>query len=583
MLNSLLTKGDIVKKIMCIWLCLLILLCGCNVDNEPDKTNPSKTTSSSTTIATDGGTNGSTSGSHNSSAPVTPPGSTTGSYIPGTTSSGTGGTHTTTDKVTGTTAPTLPICAHKDSNNDTICDVCRVSVIITFDFYSINDLHGKFADADSNIGVDELTSYLKNARKTDENAIFLSAGDMWQGSSESNMTKGKIVVDWMNELDFAAMAIGNHEFDWGEEYVASNAAMAEFPFIAINIYDRQTNALASFCTPSVMVEGDGLQIGIIGAIGDCYSSIAVDKCDEVYFKTGRDLTNLVKNEADRLRREGADFIVYVLHDGYGQSKSGQMSSSQLASYYDISLSDGYVDLVFEGHTHQGYRIQDEHGVYHLQNKGDNKGGISHVEIAINAVTMDSSVNIAELVNTYVYQNLEDDAIVNQLMDKYQNQIAPADRVLGYNTRYRRSDELLQTAAQLYYEVGEKTWGDKYKIVLGGGFMSARSPYNLPAGEVTYGELQTILPFDNQLMLCSIKGSYLRSKFLETSNDRYYIHCGTYGNSIRNNIDPSATYYVITDSYSAYYAPNHLTVIEEYDPNVFARDLLADYIEAGNFS
>jgi 2',3'-cyclic-nucleotide 2'-phosphodiesterase/3'-nucleotidase len=157
---------------------------------------------------------------------------------------------------------------------------------------------------------------------------------MWQGSSESNMTKGKILVDWMNQLDFTAMAIGNHEFDWGEEYIASNAAFAEFPFIAINIYDRATNQLVDYCSPSVMVDRDGLQIGIIGAIGDCYSSIAVDKCDDVYFKVGRDLTNLVKNEADRLRREGADFIVYLIHDGYGNSSSGSLSSSQMSSYYD---------------------------------------------------------------------------------------------------------------------------------------------------------------------------------------------------------------------------------------------------------
>ena len=295
------------------------------------------------------------------------------------------------------------------------------------------------------------------------------------------------------------------------------------------------------------------------------------------------MTTLVKNESDRLRAAGADFIVYVLHDGYGQSGSSYLNPSQLASYYDPSLSDGYIDLVFEGHTHQGYRLQDEHGVYHLQNRGDNKGGISHVEIAINAVTMDSSVRTAELVSTYTYQNLEDDPLIQQLLDKYKDLISPANRVLGYNSRYRNSTELQQTIAKLYYEVGEKTWGDDYKIVLGGGFMSARSPYNLSAGEVTYADLQAIFPFDNQLTLCSIKGSYLRSKFLETNNDRYYIHCGEYGNSIRNQIDPSATYYLITDSYSAYYAPNHLTVIAEYDATVFARDLLADYIEDGGFS
>ena len=561
------------KRIICYFLASLLLLTGCGDDNKNNK----KDTVTTATVSTSVPLAGDNTQTHTSARPGT-----TGvsSDMSKPSVNGTVGSSAAT---TGTTKPQTPACAHTDANKDDICDICASSVIVYFDFYAINDLHGKFADADNNIGVDELTTYLKNARASDENAIFLSAGDMWQGSSESNMTKGQILVDWMNELDFAAMAIGNHEFDWGEEYVEANAKLAEFPFIAINIYDRQTNALVDYCAPSVMVEGDGLQIGIIGAIGDCYSSIAVDKCDEVYFKTGRDLTNLVKAEADRLRSQGADFIVYVIHDGYGSSSSGSMSSSQLASYYDTSLSNGYVDLVFEGHTHQGYRIVDEYGVYHMQNKGDNKGGISHVEITINAITMATSVTVAETESTYVYQNLEDDPIVSQLLKKYQDVISPANRVLGYNTRYRSSSELLQICAQLYYEAGLKEWGDKYQIVLGGGFMSARSPYNLYAGEVTYGDLQTILPFDNQLTLCSVKGKYLRSKFLETNNDRYYIFCGDYGNSIRNDIDPNATYYLVTDSYSAYYAPNNLTVIAEYDPNVFARDLLADYIESGKLS
>lgn len=495
------------KKLICYLLVLMLLLVGCGEDTTHTDTKPSKSDATTTTSTL--------SGSSDAPQQVT-----TTATIPGgsTVTSGTSPTAGQGSSTVGTTTgsqPTQskPACDHVDANKDDVCDRCNSSVIITFDFYSINDLHGKFADADNNIGVDELTTYLKNARKTDENAIFLSAGDMWQGSAESNMTKGKILVDWMNELNFAAMAVGNHEFDWGEEYIEANSKLANFPFIAINIYDRSTNQRVDYCAPSVMVEGDGLQIGIIGAIGDCYSSIAVDKCDEVYFKTGRDLTNLVKAEADRLRANGVDFIIYVIHDGHGSSTSGSMSSSQLSSYYDTSLSDGYVDLVFEGHTHQGYRIVDEYGVYHMQNRGDNKGGISHVEIAINAITMDSSVTVAETVSSYVYQNLEDDPIVEQLMKKYEKEIAGANRVLGYNTRYRSSSDLLQICAQLYYEAGIKEWGDQYQIVLGGGFMSARSPYNLYAGEVTYGDLQTILPFDNQLTLCSVKGKDLKKKFI----------------------------------------------------------------------
>ena len=74
---------------------------------------------------------------------------------------------------------------------------------------------------------------------------------------------------------------------------------------------------------------------------------------------------------------------------------------------------------------------------------------------------------------------------------------------------------------------------------------------------------------------------LIAKFLETDNDAYFIKTTPYGESIREDIDPNATYYVVTDSYTGQYAYNHMTVVETYDGNVFARDLLAAHITAGN--
>ena len=83
----------------------------------------------------------------------------------------------------------------------------------------MNDLHGKFADTDTQPGVDELSTYLRAATFSNENTILLSSGDMWQGSSESNLTKGLIMTEWMNSLGFVSMTLGNHEFDWGEDAI----------------------------------------------------------------------------------------------------------------------------------------------------------------------------------------------------------------------------------------------------------------------------------------------------------------------------------------------------------------------------
>ncbi len=479
--------------------------------------------------------------------------------------------------------PPFANCPHqKDDNDDGHCDACGISVLVALDFYAINDLHGKFTDGDNHPGVDELTTYLKACIAADESAILLSSGDTWQGGAESNLTRGLIITNWMNEMDFACMTLGNHEYDWGEEAIEQNAELAEFPLLAINVYDKETNQRVDYCEPSVLIEQDGLCIGIIGAIGDCYSSIAPDKVENVYFKTGKELTALVKAESERLRSLGADLIVYSLHDGHSQSSYDDVSviaTSRLNAYYDISLSDGYVDLVFEGHSHQRYVLKDEHGVYHLQNGGDNKG-ICHVELVVNPVTDSYQIQIAEFVATSRYDSLPDDALIEDLLTKYKDQISSADDVLGQNARSRNSEELRSAVAKLYYEFGVEQWGEEYNIVLGGGYLTTRSPGYLPAGEVTYAQLLSIFPFDNRLTLCSIKGRDLSSKFFNTNNSNYYIYYGDFGASVKQNLDPNSTYYVIVDTYTASYAPNRLTVIEEFDADYFARDLLAEYIKQG---
>lgn len=472
-------------------------------------------------------------------------------------------------------------CLHVDGDGNGACDKCQETLSVTFDFYAVNDLHGKFEDTDTQPGVDEMTTYLKNAVAKNPNTILLSSGDMWQGSAESNLTNGNIVTEWMNELDFASMTIGNHEYDWGSDAIKQNAALAEFPLLALNIYDRETNERVEYCDASVMVEKSGVKIGIIGAVGDCYSSIAADKCADVYFKTGSQLTALVKAESQSLRAQGADYIVYSIHDGLGQNKSGvyEASNSEI-SYYDVSLSEGYVDLVFEGHSHCSYVLKDSKGVYHLQGGGDNRG-ISHARVDINVANDKAVEKTVEYVPQSTYVTLEDDPIVDTLMTKYDEVIAKANKVLGTNERYRGYDELLETMAQLYYEKGVELWGDKYDIVLGGGYLNVRSPYELQVGTVTYGTLQMLFPFDNNLVLCSVLGAKLESRFFSDVKN-YYVGYGEYGEEVKYNIDRSETYYVVVDSYSSAYPANGLTEIARYDEAVYGRDLMAAYIEAGGF-
>ena len=464
--------------------------------------------------------------------------------------------------------------AHADEDDDELCDLCGDSIIFTFNLYAFNDMHGVFSDTDGDIGVARLTTYLKKLKN--ENTIFLSSGDTWQGSSESNLTGGKIMTEWMNELGVSAMTLGNHEFDWGEEAIEENAELANFPFLAINIYDKDTNAPVTYAKPSVMVDLGEVQVGIIGAIGNCYSSISGEVSGGFYFKTGNELTALVKDESNRLREQGADFIVYSIHDGHdvNSSSSGYISDKDLAVYYDISLSDGYVDLVFEGHTHKKYIYKDTQGVYHVQAGGYNQA-ISKVDVSFNLISGKMKPYVSS-IGSSTFAAMNPDPIVDTLLTKYENDIAKADEVLGTLPSGMSSYTLRQLIADLYLEAGLARWGDEYDIVLGGGFLTARNPYDLDSGEVQYRDLQAIFPFDNEIVLCSVSGRKLLSNFINTDNSNYFISLSDYGKSI--TVDPNKTYYIVVDTYTSTYSYNGLTEVARYDSGVYARDLLADYIK-----
>ena len=160
----------------------------------------------------------------------------------------------------------------------------------------------------------------------------------------------------------------------------------------------------------------------------------------------------------------------------------------------------------------------------------------------------------------------------------------SDDVMGYNSRYRNSTFLRQLVANLYLEYGKEKWGSSYDIFLGGGYISCRTPYKLDEGDVTYAMLYNLFPFDNDLVLCTTTGYYLDTKFVNSTNDNYYIAYTSFGENNRDNIDNNQTYYLITDTYSSDYAPNHLTVVEKYtDSGLYARDMLAKYISNGGLA
>jgi 2',3'-cyclic-nucleotide 2'-phosphodiesterase (5'-nucleotidase family) len=150
-----------------------------------------------------------------------------------------------------------------------------------------------------------------------------------------------------------------------------------------------------------------------------------------------------------------------------------------------------------------------------------------------------------------------DPIVAELILKYNEEVGWVDDPLGTVSSYLSSSAIKRLVAELYYRKGEELWGDEYDIVLGGGLINTRSPYNIQAGPVTYIQLLPILPFDNVLSLAKISGYDLKRIYQGTS---YTYYLSPEHQDLFNTIENDKYYYVVTDRYSSAYSPNNMTEI-----------------------
>ena len=423
----------------------------------------------------------------------------------------------------------------------------QVSPIVTIDLYNLNDFHGAVEHNPSNkeLGINRLAGYFKTQLVTNPNSVFLSSGDMWQGSADSNITRGRLVVDAMNQMGFSAMAIGNHEFDWTDEFLFLNQTRSNFPLLGINIMDKETNLRAAFADASIMIERSGIQIGIIGTIGASLESTiltsAVAPYDFVPY------TNLVKDESQRLKNLGADLIVLLNHDG--TVESGVMP---------------YVDAVFNGHTHR-------REVFHVGGKPVYQGqaygqAISHVRFAFNTANMIPNF-IQDQSGVYTYESLQssnrfplEDADMKVLYDDYLvNEINEIkNEIIGEADGAFSRQQLGQLAVNEMLRFGQTVKQDVVASFHNSG--GVRS--TVDDGPVTYGELYKAFPFDNELMIVEVTGSELL----------WWLSAGLYMKTIANltPVVPSQSYWIISINFlterhleSSSYPHNLNTVINTY--------------------
>jgi 5'-nucleotidase len=209
-----------------------------------------------------------------------------------------------------------------------------VAPAITLSIVGTNDLHGGILQRGDRGGLALLGGYVANlraARARDGGAVLLlDAGDMFQGTLESNLNEGASVIAAYNALRYAAVAVGNHDFDFGpvgppatpqepdddpRGALKARAAEASFPFLAANLIDEATGQPVNWpnITPSTTVMAAGLRVGIIGVM--TARALSGTIAANIGGLRVAALAETIAAEARRLRADGASIVVVTSHAG----------------------------------------------------------------------------------------------------------------------------------------------------------------------------------------------------------------------------------------------------------------------------
>ena len=436
----------------------------------------------------------------------------------------------------------------------------------TFELYNLNDFHGTTELSSSEPGINRLSTYFKKQKQiaNDNNKTFIltSSGDMWQGSADSNITKGRLVVDWMNLLGFEAMAFGNHEFDWTIDTIKDNQNRANFPFLACNILNKSDHQLADFTSPYTTITRDGLRIGIIGAIGEGLTSsiLASNVKDLTFARPGP----IVDKYAKYLKDNGADIVLYLFHS----------SSDQVI--YDAQYMS-YVDMAFLGHTHSFENVNNP--IPMLQGSCNGKG-ISHFSFSydfndnkiIKSSFIQETIYSDSIISSYTQEDQETKVIYDQYLNEENNEVK--NEVVGYTAYDIDRNTLVNNLLvymNSYYEDELKIQCDNLDI-LAVEHNNARS--NISSGYITYGSIYKAFPFDNSLCLVKTKYSFFNNSeygFKSYASGQFYYP------DIEKIYDDNDDVYILTIDYVATYAnyDGYVEILYQFF-DTFPRDIFKMY-------
>ena len=335
--------------------------------------------------------------------------------------------------------------------------------------------------------------------------FLLDSGDMFTGLL-SRLTEGEVMMEMMISMGYDAMAIGNHEFDYGSVSFLEQLQRVPFPVLSANTFHRGTDIL--YTRPHTILEKNGVRLGVIGVIGEDAASVALPSgIRDLEF---RDPEPYLRDSVEELRPL-VDFIVVLAHQG----KTGPMQSDQEVDPEvwrdfdaDVELVRAVpgIDLFLGGHAHRGIDppyVDPETGTVISQTFGHGtRLGVFRFRLNTDGTTAMLAGGLEVPYTRDHPPDRELQAKIDRYEEQHRERIAPVVGSLeGRLTRkYLRESSLGSFVADVIRQVG----GAQVGLTNSGGLRA-----DLPAGDVTRGHIIDALPFLNSVAVVEMTGAELR--------------------------------------------------------------------------
>ena len=378
------------------------------------------------------------------------------------------------------------------------------------DILAFNDLHGAVYEdpLGKNVGMAKMATVVKRLKAQNPNTILVSAGDNYQGSALSVVTRGAIVSEFFKAIGLAASAVGNHEFDWTDEWFDDWTRDGGFPFLAANIVDKRTGKLPEWVQPYLVAKIGGRTVAFIGL-----STLETPTSTKGEYVANYEFTDPAKAAlkwANYLRvNYKPDAIIALTHipsamDGIDKGQA--VSTSQANELLSVARHGG-VDAIITGHSHNTVNGELE-GVPVLQasynGRAFGKIRLTFKEgsgVSLSASLVEFWQEKAELV-----QDPEVRGIIDGYVAKYGQQfLKRVAKVEGELAHDRLLTPNVSPMGAWVCGVLKNRYKVDVAIMNGGGL---RKPF--PAGYVAVQDFWDLMPFDNTAVVFEATGADLRA-------------------------------------------------------------------------